>query len=103
MKLILGAAMFLAAGASWGQSGSTYDWRTNSNYNYYTNPNGATQVYGNNYNTGSQWQTTIQPNGDQRGRDAQGNMWQYNQQSGTYMNYGTGKICTGKGYARVCN
>lgn len=104
MKMAIAAcALSLFAMPSWAQSSYTYDWRTNSGYNTYQQPNGTTQVYGNNYNTGSQWQTTIQPNGNMRGMDSNMNQWNYDAGSKVYQNYGTGTVCVGEGYARVCN
>lgn len=76
-------------------NGNTY--RSQKNYD------GSITTRGYNYNTGNNWRTTTKPNGDQRGIDSNGNSWSYNKGSGTYMNYGTGKICTGKGAYRVCS
>jgi hypothetical protein len=85
------------------QSGYKYDWQSGNSYNWYRQPDGSTQVHGYNYQTGSTWDSTIRPNGDMRGRDSQGNIWQYNESSGFYQNYGTGRTCIGHGYARTCN
>lgn len=84
------------------QTRSTYDWQTNSRYTTTRQPDGSTTVRGQNYNTGSTWRSTIQPNGDQRGTDSNGNTWRYNNSTGSYSNT-DGTFCTGKGYARVCN
>ena len=48
------------------------------------------------------WNTTIQNNGNMNGLDSHGNYWQYNNNTGNYYNYGTGKTCYGFGYARQC-
>jgi hypothetical protein len=84
------------------RSGSTYDWRTGNSYNWNRNFDGSTNVNGFNTGTGSTWNTTIQPNGDMRGTDSRGNLWNYNSGTGTYLNT-DGTICTGRGYAQVCN
>lgn len=63
---------------------------------------GGATVRGNNYETGSTWRTTIQPNGNQRGTDADGNMWSYNPRSGAYMS-SDGTTCIGKGELRTCS
>ncbi|STX37477.1 hypothetical protein [Legionella feeleii] len=59
-------------------------------------------VQGYNLNTGSIWNTNLKNNGDMDGWDSQGNYWQYNDNSGNYYNFGTGKSCYGKGYGRQC-
>jgi hypothetical protein len=71
-------------------------------YNWNRTPDGSTNVGGFNPSSGSQWNTTIQPNGDQRGMNSKGNLWQYNQSTGSYLN-SNGTVCVGKGAARVCN
>ena len=73
-------------------SGHSYDFKSGNNYHWNTDPAGNTRVYGNNYNTGSIWNTTIDKNGNMNGSDSDGNFWNYNKKSGTYMNYGTGEI-----------
>ena len=80
---------------------TTYDYSTGSTY--ITTPQyNSTEVRGYNYNTGSQWRTTIEKDGDMRGTDAEGNLWQYNKSTKTYINT-NGKICTGSGATRVCS
>lgn len=79
-----------------------YDWRTGNSYNTTDNGDGSTTTRGNNYNNGSTWTNTTERDGDQRGRDANGNSWTYDAQSGRYFNYGTGKTCTGSGKNRTC-
>lgn len=83
-------------------AGSAYDWRTGNTYNWNSYPGGDTHVRGYNFGTGSQWNTTVRPNGDMRGTDSNGHMWNYNSGSGTYHNYGTGRTCYGQGAARTC-
>lgn len=63
---------------------------------------GQKSVRGYNYNTGSTWNATIDQGGNMKGYDSNNNYWQYNQGTGTYYNYGTGRMCTGSGYARQC-
>jgi hypothetical protein len=84
------------------RSGTSYDWQSGNSYSWRKNYNGDTKVNGFNLNTGSMWQTTIKPDGSMRGTDSNMNPWTYDAKSKTYMNYGTGKICTGEGYGRVC-
>lgn len=64
---------------------------------------GGAHVQGFNTQTGSMWSTDIDRRGNQRGMDANGNMWSYDRGSGHYFNYGTGQMCTGTGAARICN
>lgn len=80
-----------------------YNPYTGNTYTVTPNGGGGATVQGFNTNTGSNWNTTIQSNGNMNGVDAKGNMWDYNRQTGTYMNYGTGTICTGSGYTRTCS
>lgn len=81
---------------------TTYDWQSGNSYRTTPQQDGSTTVQGNNYQNGSAWRTTIKPNGDQTGTDANGNMWRYNQSSGSYMN-SDGTTCYGKGAFRTCN
>lgn len=85
------------------RSGSVYNWNNGNSYSTQRNPHGGATVNGFNSNTGSSWRTQIQPNGSMSGTDSQGNYWTYDRNSGLYMNYGTGRMCTGKGAARFCN
>lgn len=82
---------------------TTYDWQSGNSYTTATRPGGGATINGYNMNTGSMWNTQIDQRGNQQGTDANGNMWNYDARSKTYMNYGTGKMCTGEGYARICN
>ncbi|MEO7890998.1 MAG: hypothetical protein ABIW19_13435 [Vicinamibacterales bacterium] len=83
-------------------SGHTYDWRSGNVYNWTTSPTGSTTVRGMNMANGSIWNSTIKPDGSQTGTDKNLNYWTYNARTGTYMNMGTGQICTGQGAARLC-
>jgi hypothetical protein len=83
-------------------SGTSYDWQSGNVYRWRKPGDGTTRVDGSNLNTGSMWNTTIKPNGSMSGTDSNFNMWNYDAGSKTYMNYGTGKMCVGEGYARVC-
>jgi hypothetical protein len=69
---------------------------------YLTTPRlgGGADVYG--FGNGGTWNSTIEPNGDQRGWDSRGNYWQYDNNTGNYFNYGTGQTCFGKGALRTC-
>lgn len=85
------------------RSSSSYDATTGNLYNTHRHADGSSDTYGINAETGSQWNSHTDRRGNSRGTDSDGNMWQHNQDTNTYYNYGTGKMCTGSGYARVCN
>ncbi len=112
MKVILAAAatVLLAASAraqfdDHPQSHTEYDWRTGNRYEIEHHDDAFeqdTHVKGYNLHTGSSWETTIDDDGDMRGRDADGNSWRYDESSSLYQNYGTGKTCVGRGAARSC-
>lgn len=79
-----------------------YDWRTGNSYNTYDNSDGSTTTYGRNIYNGNSWTNQTEADGNQRGRDADGNHWKYDADTTRYYNYGTGKTCSGTGYARTC-
>lgn len=85
------------------QTSTTYDWKSGNRYTTTINPDGSAQVRGSNLQNGTSWRSTIQPDGQQRGTDADGNQWRYNPRTKTYTNFGTGKTCTDTAYGRVCN
>jgi hypothetical protein len=100
---LLAAVMLGTVGPALAQrGGSKYDWQSGNSYNWQNNPDGSTDVRGWNLNTGSTWGTRIEPNGDMRGTDSRGNLWQYNENTGTYLNT-DGTMCVGKGASRICN
>ena len=70
--------------------------------NTYRHADGSSDTYGINPRTGSQWNIRSDRRGNQSGTDANGNTWNYNRDTNTYFNHGTGEMCTGSGYARVC-
>jgi hypothetical protein len=74
-------------------SGYTYDWQSGNSYNWNTDSSGDTNVRGYNLNSGSMWNQTVESDGDQHGYDGQGNYWNYDAQTKTYNNFGTGKYC----------
>lgn len=78
-----------------------YDYKSGNNYRVCTN-NNSVSIYGNNYQTGSSWSQTQRSDGTYRGRDKNNNYYSGNNKSGYYFNYGTGKMCFGKGWARTC-
>ena len=94
---------FLLSQSPIGYSQYKYDYNTNNSYNSYGNGNGGTTVRGYNHNSGSTWNTNIDRNGSMNGMDSKGNQWNYNSNTGAYINYGTWRVCTGTGLARVCN
>ncbi len=102
-KLVIASLVtLLLAAPAFAQSGSSYDWRTGNQYYWNRNFDGSTSVRGSNFGTGSMWNQTIMPNGDQRGTDSRGNYWQYNNSTGNYWN-SDGTMCWGKGQFRQCN
>lgn len=84
------------------RSSYTYDPQSGNAYTTHRQQNGGATIYGNNVQNGSTWNTRVQPNGNATGTDANGNMWNYNARTGSYMN-SDGTTCFGKGAARVCN
>jgi len=54
----------------------TQDARSGNTYDTVRNPDGTTSTVGINQRTGSVWRSQTQPNGDQYGTDANGNLWQ---------------------------
>jgi len=96
------ASLLLSSPALAQTSGSSYDWRTGSTYQWNRDSNGSTNINGFNGHTGSIWNQTIERNGNQHGTDSRGNYWQYDNSSGTYWN-SNGRFCTGHGAYRVCN
>ena len=80
-----------------------YDWQSGNSYSIQRDSIGNTRINGFNASTGSQWSTNIDREGNFRGVDKRLNSWSYNSSSGLYQNFGTGKICWGKGVFRSCN
>lgn len=95
-------ALLLPISSQADDSGSSYDWRSGNRYSWDTDSSGETRVRGSNSRTGSRWNTTIDPDGDMKGSDSDGNRWRYNSNTGSYYNYGTGQSCRGSGRARTC-
>lgn len=73
------------------KQGYKYDQTTGNSYRWNTDQGGQTKIQGSNFYTGSQWNTTVNRNGNMNGFDSQGNYWNYNKGSGMYYNYGTGE------------
>jgi len=84
------------------RSGSTIDPLSGNTYFWHKDSSGNTQVNGMNLNTGSMWQTEIKRDGSMNGWDKNFNPWTYDSKTKTYMNLGTGTMCIGEGYARIC-
>lgn len=78
-----------------------HDWRSGNSYSTTDNADGGATIRGRN-RSGDTWTTTIENDGDQRGRDANGNYWTYDSKNGRYFNFGTGESCYGNGVARRC-
>lgn len=100
--LFLAGALLLTTVSAHAQSSYTYDWRNGNSYRTTQNYDGSVTVNGWNTATGSQWRTTINPDGNMKGYDASNNYWTYRQNTGAYYNYGTGRSCYGKGAYRTC-
>jgi len=81
---------------------STHDSKSGNRYNVTPNYDGSVTVRGSNPRTGTMWRQQQYPDGSYRGTDSNGNMYRGNNVTGSYYNYGTGKSCLGKGYARRC-
>jgi hypothetical protein len=88
--------------STFGNTTTTYDWRTGSSYSTTYNSDGSSRTRGFNGQTGSMWSSETDRRGNSRGIDAQGNMWSYNPQNGSYMST-DGTVCIGKGALRTCN
>lgn len=73
-------------------NGTSSDFKSGNNYRWNTWIDGTTRINGNNYSNGTSWNTTVERNGNMRGQDSKGNYWSYNDNSGMYLNYGTGEI-----------
>ena len=101
--LLLTALSVACSSLAVAQTRNVYDWRSGNSYTITQQPNGAVNVYGNNFSTGSNWNIQQQPNGTYFGQDARGNMFQGNNTTGYYQNFGTGRTCFGTGPGRVCN
>lgn len=100
---IAAAFLFVGMTDAPAQSYSTYDWQTGNSYYVTPRLGGGAHVQGQNLQTGSMWSTDIDQRGNMTGRDAGGNTWTYDQGSGTYLNFGTGRMCVGQGLGRICN
>lgn len=98
-KILLGIFLILATTTF---AGYSYDPYTGNSYTTYDNYDGGATVQGYNYNTGSQWRTQIQPNGNMSGTDSNNNYWSYNASTNFYYN-SDGTTCTGTGFARSCS
>lgn len=72
--------------------GSHYDWKSDNYYTWREDFSGGTKVRGYNFNTGSQWNTTIEKDGSMRGVDSNMNYWKYDKKNDTYINFGTGDM-----------
>lgn len=81
---------------------TTYDYQSGNQITTTPSYGGGATIRGYNTQTGSTWNTRVQPNGNATGVDASGNMWTYNKSTGNYMN-SNGTVCIGKGALRTCN
>ena len=80
---------------------SKYDWQSGNNYTVCSDSSG-TSISGYNAGTGSTWNQRQNRDGSYSGRDAGGNYYTGNNNTGSYYNYGTGKSCYGTGAFRTC-
>ena len=99
MRSALALATLIALSAP---AAAQYDYRSGNMYNVQPRPGGGAHVQGYNAQTGSMWSTDIDRRGNMNGLDSNMNSWSYDNGSKTYFNYGTGRMCTGEGYARTC-
>lgn len=83
------------------QTTRSYDWQSGNSYTTHRQYDGSARINGMNTNTGSTWSTTVKPNGDMNGVDANGNYWNYNARSKSYYN-SDGTTCYGEGENRTC-
>ncbi len=83
-------------------SGSSDDWQSGNLYRWTHLADGSTDLIGFSINKGSNWRTTIKPDGSMSGFDKDLNIWKYDAGSSFYINFGTSKICYGKGIGRFC-
>lgn len=81
---------------------SVYDWQSGNQYFVTPKPGGGAHVQGFNFQNGTTWNTDIDRRGNMQGFDGNYNYWQYDNNTKTYQNFGTGTMCIGEGYARTC-
>lgn len=101
MKNIFYSLLFLLGFLTSAFAYTKYDSNTGNSYNVNQYGN-QTHVDGYNANTGSQWHTDIDNQGNMRGTDKDGNYWTYNDSTGSYIN-SNGTTCIGRGAARTCS
>jgi len=100
---VAGLITLLLASPVFAQSGSSYDSGSGSLYNNGSRKaDGSTTITGSNFGTGTQWNQTVSPSGDQQATDNRGSRWNYNNSSGRYWDTDR-KGCWGKGLYRQCN
>ena len=102
MRLVTFFSLMFLANVGFANCEYKYDWETGNNYRICSEHDGSTTVHGNNYGTGSSWEINQKQDGTYSGRDADYNRFEGDNNTGRYINYGTGKYCTGTGYSRVC-
>jgi hypothetical protein len=105
MKIVgvaIALALALTASYAFAQSRSVYDWQSGNSYIVTPGIGGGAHIRGFNAGTGSMWSTDIDTRGNMHGFDSNNDYWTYNRGTGTYMNLGTGEMCTGHGYGRIC-
>lgn len=78
------------------RSGSTFDPQSGTMYNWNRDTMGTTRAYDSNIQNEATRSQTMDPNRNQRGIDSRGNSWSYDRSSGKYINYGAGRMCTGR-------
>ncbi|HSA06077.1 MAG TPA: hypothetical protein P5556_02740 [Candidatus Gastranaerophilales bacterium] len=86
MKRLLILTLLLTSTACFAKNGYYNSYNNGNTYSSY-----GSSVRGNNYNTGSSWNTNYNSSGSS-GRDSNGNYWNYNKSAGNYYNYGTGEM-----------
>ena len=96
--MILG--LFLSSTA-FGACTTKYDYESGNNYTV-CDSGDTTTIRGTNLQNGSIWNQTQKKNGTYSGTDGDGNYYTGDNKTGSYYNYGTGKMCTGTGASRIC-
>jgi hypothetical protein len=78
-----------------------YDYNSGNYYTVCPNSTG-TSINGYNTNNGTTWSQQQNSNGTYSGRDGSGNLYSGDNNTGYYLNYGTGETCFGTGALRTC-
>lgn len=100
-RFAIALALLSTQALAYGDYDTAYDAQSGNHYTIQRDQH-ETNVNGYNYNNGTNWQQTQRRDGSYSGRDAQGNYYQGNNNSGYYMN-SNGTWCYGTGALRTCS